>query len=131
MNDRNVLERALVRSPGFLLQELGLNRLLLFRPRGPIERSREVSLLELDSEIANRGRAWILQPTLNGFALLRLQDEEKNTYKCLFVEFDYTAGEYFFGATRNRGRRVFDLPLAHFRELRLLPTRPRDVMLSP
>lgn len=136
MNDRYALS-ALLESPGFLLQELGIgDEVFVYRPRGSGDRSGFVSCEKLGEDIANMGRGFLFRKGAEGqLAIIRFVDPYFRPYRCLFIEFDYASsggGAYFFCLREEQeDERVFFCLAESLLQLELLPIEAGDELPSP
>ncbi|MFZ2187379.1 MAG: hypothetical protein WAV46_02000 [Candidatus Moraniibacteriota bacterium] len=103
-------------SPGQLFCELGVERLYVYRPRRPLDRSVVLDIIELDENIRNYGLAFLFLPMENG-ALEPIVFCENDTEQsvCLFLTFDYTEGKFFFGLRAKGGNEVVSRTLLEMR----------------
>lgn len=136
MNDRNALMK-LAKSPGFLLQELGIgDEVFVYRPCAPEDRSGFISCVALDEDLANRGRGFVFRKgPEGGLAIVRLYDAFGIPYRLLFLEFDYScpSGRSFSVCLREdeEWQWHFRCPVSRLRELELPLVSESEVIVPP
>lgn len=131
MNDRSQLG-IIPNSPGSLFQELGLEKLYLYRAGRLYDGT--VSVSELDDSIRNRGRAQIWRGfTSNGKIVpIRLKSVNGDTYRCYLLAFDYTLGKFYFGFYKNASTKIVFLSVEDVWKLEVIlkPTY-KSIVLPP
>lgn len=139
MNDRNAQE-ALMESPSFLLQELGLQTVHLYRPR--IGEWQWLPIEDLDDEIWQRGEALVFRHLDDGqSAIIRLgllTDLSLRCHHCpgyalVSVRPDYVGeGRKFLVSLREEalGGHMY-LAAMVLRQLKRMPLREEDIVLPP
>jgi len=135
MNDRlsqKAITEVMQNSPSCLFQELGLTEVMVMRPGRLPEKNGVIRLTDLDQDIQNRGRGWIFRPAKKEeWAFIYLFDRS-NSYRCHWIEFDYTKGTFHFGMTQTgmAGNccTPFLMAVSKLPKVRLLPARHCDIM---
>ncbi|MEI8096798.1 MAG: hypothetical protein WCG73_01680 [Candidatus Moraniibacteriota bacterium] len=131
MNDRSHFE-AILNSPGSLFQELGLEKIYLYREDGLY--SGTVPVFLLDDNIRNRGRARIWRGfTSSGEVVpIRLKSNGGDMYQCLLLAFDYTLGKFYFGFCKNASVKIISRSVEDVWQLGVVlkPTH-KSIVLPP
>lgn len=123
MNDLTEAIPRLTQSPGYLLLTFGLQEILVLRPYGPRNKTRILSVVELDADICNRGPALLLRAvSQDTWSLLRFAESQtRYKYICAGAAFDYTAGNFYFSLTRYRTCTLVIRSITQMGTLTLLP----------
>lgn len=82
-------------SPGYLLEEIGLEEVFVYRPHGSLERSGLRRASELDADIRNRGPAYLFRMTEGDPKSIIFSEDGLRRYICVWIAFDYTNGNFF------------------------------------
>ena len=88
-NDLKIVDK---HSPGCLFQTFGIDKIFVYRPHAPFNKSGLRRLHDLDDDIRNNGAAYVFGANHEQFVF----SEGEARFTCIKIAFDYTEGKFYF-----------------------------------